>query len=262
MPNSNIRNGSIKKCKMNASKTPYKARPPKLTKSQGGIEYDPIIYFEHNEQLYRKATEQYRADNGSGWCQVCVRGYKKYRKKHHHTCSKASDYCDVRQQVMVDINKRLRYEGTAGLCDPKTGAVLNLTELPNGELKQIFVADGGEGEFVGTPELKRIQQQSCFSTLKSPIRSALAMKQLDTIEEEDKLFEELRREGENDETKALQMEKEKEERHRQLQQHQQQWKNFSWGKQNDVVSVSTGASQNRKSPLSYAITNTNNHRKK
>ena len=95
-PNSNIRNGSIKKCKMNASKTPYKARPPKLTKSQGGIEYDPIIYFEHNEQLYRKATEQYRADNGSGWCQVCVRGYKKYRKKHHHTCSKASDYCDVR----------------------------------------------------------------------------------------------------------------------------------------------------------------------
>ena len=159
---------------------------------------------------------------------------------------------------MVDINKRLRYEGTAGLCDPKTGAVLNLTELSNGELKQIFVADGGEGDFFGTPELKRIQQQSCFSTLKSPIWSALAMKQLDTTEEEDKLFEHLRQEGESDKTKALRMEKEKEERHRPLQQHQQQWKNFSWGKQNTVVSVSTGASQHRKSPPSYAITNTNN----
>ena len=110
-PNSNIRNGSIKKCKMNASKTPYKARPSKLAKSQGGIEYDPIIYFEHNERLYRKATEQYCADNGSGCCQVCVRGYKNYKKKHHHTCTKAKNYCDVKQQLMVEIKKRLRYEG-------------------------------------------------------------------------------------------------------------------------------------------------------
>ena len=82
------------------------------------------------------------------------------------------------------------------------------------------------------------------------------MKQVHTTEEEDKLFKHLRREGESDETKALRMEKEKEEQHRQLQQHQQQWKNFSWGKQNNVVSVSTGASQHRKSPPSYAIINT------
>ena len=153
--------------------------------------YDKKLYFEHKGRVYRKATDQHRADDGEGFCEVCVRGA---HRAHHHTCTKASDYCDKKEQYELDLNKRLNYAGIEGqsLCNPISGTVLNFTELPFGKLKAID-GDVAAGTIVGASPatLHRVQQQtervSDWYTLDFPLKRCLGI-----VKRPDKLTEDIR----------------------------------------------------------------------
>ena len=137
MPNSNTRNGSIHNCRKHASTNPNKKPKAKVyATTESGEQYDTYEFFAHDGVVYRKASDQYRVDEGKGSCQSCVRGAK-YKHGHHHTCERATNYCDKRQKVLDEIKQRLQYEGReGGYCDPNTGVVYNLAET-NGTLEPL-----------------------------------------------------------------------------------------------------------------------------
>ena len=118
--------------------------------------------------------------------------------------------------------------------------------------------DVAAGTTVGaSPALHRVQQQtervSDWYTLDSPLKRCLGIAERPDKHTDDALYEELRVAGESDEKKALHVHKDREERHeymkQQLQQQQQNWKGVFGSR---AVSVSTSASNNRKSPPSYS----------
>ena len=155
MPNLNTRNGSIHNCRKHATtNNPNKKAKAKVyAKTKSGEQYDTYEFFAHDGVVYRKASDQYRVDEGKGRCQSCVRGAK-YKHGHHHTCERATNYCDKRQKMLDEIKQRLQYEGReGGYCDPNTGVVLNLVET-NGSLEPLLDRPPPNHKFF-TPEMNR-----------------------------------------------------------------------------------------------------------